>query len=543
MLKNCTLEEPLELVTDWELHELINKSMMGGLSCIFQPSAKANTPELDDYDPTQPDSCIAQLDVNSMYPAVMTQPMPVGGYTKLEPPQDPQERVADLHRILDSVDFNGEEETVGYMVTVDYEIPIGRHDEIDWAPPTSMIVGPEALSPHSWSILLQNDSKPTKTRKLVPFLGPHHRETLDAKRLRFLRDVLGVRVTAFHGGWSFRCRPFMREFTRQCYALRREYKRRGLKVMADVIKLVMNAIYGKTVQDKSRCRNANLYTDPRAFEIAQASLRAVDYSIRFADDGGFMGVVHTVKGRGVVANTPRCVGWRVLELSRLMMLRYHYHGVKRLFPDARLLMTDTDSAMYHFACSHTKLWKLLGAANLTGDVACVFDVLGDSKNADRDLAMLSPEERATAVEVNGQLGALADEFYPNFAKEYIGLRAKVYAVLCAILLTMEEVAKLRGKGIPEKALKEMGFGDYRDVLESGAETKTSFYLMRCRAHQIFVERVDKKALSSLNDKVWQISATESRPHGHWRNACGDLLKRMPLDAYPEIRKHVFSFLC
>ena len=51
-----------------------------GASCIFQPFAQANNPELgeEDYNPKEPVSWISYLDFNAMYPAATTLPMPNG---------------------------------------------------------------------------------------------------------------------------------------------------------------------------------------------------------------------------------------------------------------------------------------------------------------------------------------------------------------------------------------------------------------------------------------------------------------------------------
>ena len=92
----------------------------------------------------------------------------------------------------------------------------------------------------------------------------------------------------------------------------------------------------------------------------------------------------------------------MLELSRLMMLRNHYEGIKRLFPDARLLFTDTDSAMYQVFGQRDPV-ELLAAANERGDMPCFFDVVNKAKP--KDLAGLTPEQRALAFERKGELGA------------------------------------------------------------------------------------------------------------------------------------------
>ena len=67
---------------------------MGGLSCIFQLYAEANNERLsgDLYNPDK-DSEILYLDVNSMYPAVMQQPLPVDSGSQHALPEDREERL------------------------------------------------------------------------------------------------------------------------------------------------------------------------------------------------------------------------------------------------------------------------------------------------------------------------------------------------------------------------------------------------------------------------------------------------------------------
>ena len=90
MLRHSARETPIRLITDEQAHRDLRASVMGGLSCIFQPFAQANNPELgeEDYNPEEPVSWISYLDFNAMYPAAMTLPMPNGPCVAVALPED-----------------------------------------------------------------------------------------------------------------------------------------------------------------------------------------------------------------------------------------------------------------------------------------------------------------------------------------------------------------------------------------------------------------------------------------------------------------------
>ena len=59
--------------------------------------------------------------------------------------------------------------------------------------------------------------------------------------------------------------------------------------------------------------------------------------------------------------------------------------------------------------------------------------------------------------------------------------------------------------------------EYESLIEEG---KIEFRSMLSKAHEVSVQKCKRVMLSCCNDKVFKISATESRPLGHWRNAQG-----------------------
>ena len=54
----------LELMTDREMHDVVDKGVRGGICCISHKHAAANNPYMgDSYDPTKTNSYIFYLDM------------------------------------------------------------------------------------------------------------------------------------------------------------------------------------------------------------------------------------------------------------------------------------------------------------------------------------------------------------------------------------------------------------------------------------------------------------------------------------------------
>jgi hypothetical protein len=117
--------------------------------------------------------------------------------------------------------------------------------------------------------------------------------------------------------------------------------------------------------------------------------------------------VHAAKGLGVVVDTPRLVGFAVLDVSKLIMYRHFYDGVLKVWPTAQLLMMDTDS----FYCR-------IESPDLLADIARVN--AGEYGEAFRiDMSKLHRD-----CPYKDRLGILKLEY--GDAVEFAGVRAKCY---------------------------------------------------------------------------------------------------------------------
>jgi len=70
----------LDLITDPDINLTIEGGMRGGIATISKRHADANIPDVDGYDPTQPNRYITYLDANSVFATAQSQPLPVGDF-------------------------------------------------------------------------------------------------------------------------------------------------------------------------------------------------------------------------------------------------------------------------------------------------------------------------------------------------------------------------------------------------------------------------------------------------------------------------------
>ena len=103
---------------------------------------------------------------------------------------------------------------------------------------------------------------------------------------------------------------------------------------------MVNNIFCKTAENSRKTLNVRLINN------------AKDY-VRYASKPNFISqkifsktvvAIHQIKSV-LTFDKPIYVGFSVLELSKLLMYKFHYEYVKNMF-DAKFLFTDTDSLVY-----------------------------------------------------------------------------------------------------------------------------------------------------------------------------------------------------
>ena len=116
MLKMTNIK--LELMTDIDMFQFVEKGMRGGISYIANRYGKGNNVYMKEYDEKKPSKYIMYLDANNLYGWAMSQYLPTGGFKWMT---DKQINNIDLAKYYE----NSEK---GLILEVDLEYPNELHN-------------------------------------------------------------------------------------------------------------------------------------------------------------------------------------------------------------------------------------------------------------------------------------------------------------------------------------------------------------------------------------------------------------------------------
>ena len=180
--------------------------------------------------------------------------------------------------------------------------------------------------------------------------------------------------------------------------------------------------------------------------------------------------VHCSK-KVMTLNKPICVGFCILELSKLLMYQFHYNYVLKTF-DAKLLFTDTDSLVYEIKSGNV-YDQCLKDKHL-------FDFSGYPKNS-----------VYYCVLNKKVLGKMKDELNGVRIVEFVGLKSKMYSLIDD---NDEEVNKAKGANLK---LRHKG---YIDVLFNKKVVRYKMKRIQSKIHEIGSYKINRISLSCFNDK-------------------------------------------
>ena len=108
----------------------------------------------------------------------------------------------------------------------------------------------------------------------------------------------------------------------------------------DFLKLMINSVYGKTMENLRKRIHVSLVNNEKDF--LKYTNRPAYVTHKLVDKD--FAAVHEIKPV-LILNKPIYVGFTVLGLSKWMMYDFHHNFIKKNF-NADLLFTDTDSLTY-----------------------------------------------------------------------------------------------------------------------------------------------------------------------------------------------------
>jgi hypothetical protein len=432
---------------------------------------------MKNYDKESHSKFISYFDANNLYGWAMIQSLPYGGFKWKKP------KTFDL----DSVRKDSKK---GHILEVDLEYPKDLHDLHNEYPycPEHKKVTEEMLSSYCKGIAKEHGVKPSKYTKLISSLADKKKYVIHERNLKQAIEA-GLVLKKIHRVLEFNQKPWMKEYIEFNTEKRKMAKNDFEK---DFFKLMNNSVFGKTMENVRKRQNFMLISDTVKFEKYASKPNFINGVIFNENLVG----VHYIQEK-IMLNKPIYVGFSILDISKTLMYDFHYGYIKKKYGSkANLLFTDTDSLCYE-----------IRTRNQYEDM--------HSNKKHFDLSELSkPRFEKYKDETNKKvLGKMKLECPNSIAKEFIGLKSKMYSICYD---DGKEVKK--AKGIVKSVIKkDLRHEKYNDILTSGSKMYSNMKVIRSQKHRIYTMELNKVSLSAYDDKRFiKKDGIHSYAYGHFK---------------------------
>ena len=418
-------EVKLELMTDINLYQFIEKGMRGIVSYTANRYGKANNKYMEGYDEKKPSKYIMYLDANNLYGWAMSQYLPYGSFKWLS------------NEELNNIDLgkHKQDSNDGLILEVDLEYPKDSHELHNDYPlaPEKVKVSKDMLSEYCNKISEKYKIPFGMVNKLIPMLNNKKKYVVHYRNLQLYMD-LGLKVTKVHRALKFKQSPWLKQYIDFNTNKRKEANTSFEK---DFLKLMNNSIFGKTMENLRKRVDVRLVTEVNKFIKLTSEPTFVSSKIFNKN----LVAVHKIK-ETLRLNRPAYVGMCILDLSKTLMYDFHHNYIKKEYGSrAKLLFTDTDSLTYEIETEdvYKDLWKRKE----------LFD--------DSDYPKGSPYEFQENKKV---IGKFKDDSCGKIISEFVGLRSKMYSYI------MEDgKGGMTANGIKKNVIKtNVMHEDYKNTL-------------------------------------------------------------------------------
>ena len=478
----------LELISDVDKHNFIEKGIRGVTSFIGKSYSKANNRMVSDFDEEKPTTFITYLDANNLYGWAMSKPLPTGNFE--------WQSKLDLLKLqilisvgVDPIDYVSD--TKSLILEVDLEYPDKLHDHHNDFPlaPQSIKIERDWQSDYCRDVREKHNVPTGLVPKLVTTLCNKTKYVLHYENL-VLYLSLGMKLTKIHRALSFDQSQWLKPYVDFNTQRRKEAKSRGDNFGDVFFKLMNNAVIGKTMENVRNRVSIRLVTSEKKM-IKISSRPTFESSKIFGEN---LVVVRSSKER-LLLNKPIYVGMSILDTSKCLMYDFHYNHIEAKYGSkARLLFTDTDSLCYEIETKdvYEDFWSNKH----------LFDFSGYDKG--------SKYWDDTNKKV---VGKFKDETDGVPIVEFVGLRSKMYS-----FEKMGGESVNKAKGVKKSVVSNrISHKDYRDTLLGRGQMRHEMTTIRSDRHRLWTCEVNKVSLSCFDDKRYILpSGVDSYAYGHWR---------------------------
>ena len=476
MLKMTNIK--LELMTDIDMFQFIEKGMRGGASYIANRYGKANNKYMKNYDEKAPSKYIMYLDANNLYGWAMSQYLPTGNFKWLSQNQIEKTNLGKCT----------ENSKKGLILEVDLEYPQELHDLHNDYPlgPEKVKVAKDMLSDYCKKIADKFNISSGLVHKLIPTLNDKEKYILHYRNLQLYLS-LGLKLKKIHRVLEFNQSPWLKQYIDFNTQKRTQAKNSFEK---DFFKLMNNSVFGKTMENIRKRVDVRLVTSKE--KLLKLASKPTYVSSKIFNEN--LVAVHKIK-ETLTMNRPAYVGACILDLSKTLMYDFHYNYIKHTYGNkAKLLFTDTDSLTYEIKTkdAYADFWK------------------NKDKFDNSDYNKESPFYNDSNKKV---IGKFKDESAGIPITEFVGLRSKMYSYV----KDNERTART-AKGIKKQVIiKDIKHEDYKNVLFNNEQIHHKMKTIRSEKHLLGSYELNKISLSCFDDKRFiHENGITSYAYGHYQ---------------------------
>ncbi|XP_052131662.1 uncharacterized protein LOC113215059, partial [Frankliniella occidentalis] len=453
--------QELSLITDIDIHEMVEQTVRGGVSIITHRLMEFNNPRLPNFDPSKEITWGLYADANNLYGLSLARNNPVSGFRFLTRQEINELDVMKIE----------ENDSQGYILEVDLSYPPSLHKEHDafCLAPEHYIPQYEELSPLQKRMIRMYNLPKKCNRKLIPNLKDKSKYCVYGETLK-LYVSLGLKITHVHRVIKFEQKAWLAPYIMYNTEMR---KKATSSFEKSLWKLYNNSVFGKTMESVRKRRNVDFTKQNAKFlKLVRSPLF---HSFEIFDND----LVAVERRKGCVKlDRPIAIGAVVLDTSKAWMYNCYYNVLKKKFgSNVVSLLSDTDA------------WILsIKTEDLYKDL--------EELKAHFDFSDYPPENVLYSTENKKVMGKFKDELNGAVLAGVVGLRPKMYSFKTG------DMMKCVAKGVPRSAVKnQLNYDDYKDcILKLKQKSVTFSRICTDQKHHVFTAFSTKRALSCYDDK-------------------------------------------
>ena len=254
-----------------------------------------------------------------------------------------------------------------------------------------------------------------------------------------------------------------------------------------------NAVFGKTMENVRNHTDVRLVTQWEGRYGAEAMIAKPNFHSRSVFSENLIAV--ELRKLQVKFNKPIYVGMCILDVSKTCVYGFHHEYMAPLYREkCKIMYTDTDSLIYLLECEDAY-------ADMKRDISR-FDTSDYSENNVYNMPRANKKVP----------GLMKDENNGAIMTEFVGLRAKMYAIR---VTGKDDTKKI--KGVKKNVVaRNITFDDFTQCLREEIELTRRQSSIRSIKHEVYTVSESKLTLSPYDDKRYIVpDSTDTLPWGHY----------------------------